>query len=129
MNPTNGGNRQIKIHKIDFWLFSFFKKTKVFLLLVSWNLLEALDLISINKSEITKIKVIIDNWAAEVILFIPIQTLNIPKVRVSNEKYSTVPKSDTTSIQTNAIPAKIAGLAKGKPTEKKVDLLYSLEVS
>ncbi len=76
-----------------------------------------------------KINVIIDNCAAEVILFIPIQTLKIPKVRVSNEKYSTVPKSDTTSIHTNAKPAKIAGLANGKPTEKKVDLLYNLEVS
>ena len=129
MNPTNGGKRQIKIQKIDFLLFSFFKETKVFLLLVSWNLLAALDLISINSKEITKMNVIIDNWAAEVILFIPIHTLNIPKVRVSNEKYSTVPKSDTTSIQTNAKPAKIAGLANGKPTEKKVDLLYNLEVS
>ena len=59
----------------------------------------------------------------------PIQTLKIPKVRVSIEKYSTVPKSDTTSIHTKARPAKIAGLANGKPTEKKVDLLYNLEVS
>ena len=71
----------------------------------------------------------IDNCAAEVMLFIPIQTLKIPKVRVSNEKYSTVPKSETTSIHTRAKPAKIAGLARGNPTEKKVDLLYSLEVS
>ena len=51
---------------------------------------------------------------AAVILFIPIQTLNIPSVNVSIEKNSTVPKSETTSIQTNAIPTTIAGLANGK---------------
>ena len=51
---------------------------------------------------------------AAVILFIPIQTLKIPSVKVSIEKNSTVPKSETTSIQTKAIPTTIAGLAKGK---------------
>mgnify|MGYP003326873010 CR=1 FL=1 len=71
---------------------------------------------TINNKEITKIKVIIDNWAAEVILFIPIQTLNIPKVSVSTVKNSTVPKSEITSMHTKAKPAMIAGLAIGKPT-------------
>ena len=70
-----------------------------------------------------KIKVTTDNWAAEVMLFIPIQTLKMPKVRVSKEKYSTVPKSDTTSIQTRANPAKIAGLARGRPTYNITDFL------
>ena len=76
-----------------------------------------------------KIKVTTDNWAAEVMLFIPIQTLKMPKVRVSKEKYSTVPKSETTSIQTSANPAKMAGLARGRPTYNITDFLYKTAVS
>ncbi len=53
--------------------------------------------------------------AAVVRLFMPSQTLNMPNVNVSIEKYSTVPKSDIVSMNTNAIPANIAGLANGKP--------------
>ena len=55
-------------------------------------------------------------WEAAVILFIPIHTLKIPRVKVSREKYSTVPKSDTTSIHTSAELAAMAGLAIGKLT-------------
>ena len=62
-------------------------------------------------------------------LFIPSQTLNLPRVKVSTVKNSTVPKSDITSMHTNAKPAMIAGLARGRPTEKKVFLLYSFATS
>ena len=59
----------------------------------------------------------------------PIQTLNIPNVRVSREKYSTVPKSEITSIHTSATPAEIAGRASGRLNPQNVLLLYMLETS
>ena len=67
-------------------------------------------------------------WEAATRLFIPSQTLNIPKVRVSTVKNSTVPKSEITSMHTKAKPAMIAGLAIGRPTWKKEFLLY-IEIS
>ena len=55
--------------------------------------------------------------AAAVRLFMPSQTLKMPSVRVSTAKYSTAPKSDTTSISTSASPATMAGRASGMATE------------
>ena len=49
----------------------------------------------------------------------PSQTLTMPRVSVSREKYSTVPKSDAVSIRTRASPAAIAGRASGRPTLRK----------
>ena len=97
--------------------------------LVSLNLFPALDLISTSSNIRIKINVNVDICAAALILFIPIQTLKIPRVSVSNAKYSTVPKSDTTSIQTKANPATIAGRAKGKLTDQKIFLLYNCATS
>ena len=69
-----------------------------------------------EQSDMINKNVAIAIWEAAVMLFIPIHTLKIPKVKVSSEKYSTVPKSDTTSMQTSAEPATIAGLAIGRLT-------------
>ena len=63
-----------------------------------------------------------DICAAATMLFIPSHTLKIPSVSVSTAKYSTVPKSDTTSISTSASPAVIAGRASGRPTAQNCDL-------
>ena len=60
-------------------------------------------------------------WAAAVKLFIPNQMLKIPSVSVSTAKYSTVPKSDKTSIKTRAKPATTAGLAKDRSINKAAD--------
>ena len=61
--------------------------------------------------------------AAATMLFMPSQTLKMPRVIVSMAKYSTVPKSETTSISTSARPAMIAGRASGRPTVQNCDLL------
>ena len=58
-----------------------------------------------------------DNCDAEAKLFIPSHRLKIPRVIVSTAKKSTVPKSETVSINTNDNPATIAGLARGKETK------------
>ena len=68
-------------------------------------------------------------WAAAVKLFIPSQILNIPRVIVSTVKYSTVPKSDNTSIKTSANPAIIAGRARYKSTQTADNGLLSLASS
>tara|TARA_A100001015_G_C14526247_1_gene532320 strand:+ start:230 stop:529 length:300 start_codon:yes stop_codon:yes gene_type:complete len=78
---------------------------------------------------IIKIKVNTAICAAAVILFIPIHTLNIPKVRVCKEKYSTVPKSDITSILTRAKPTIMAGLANGRLRYQNVLLPYIFDTS
>ena len=62
-------------------------------------------------------------------LFIPIQTLNIAKVRVLTVKNSTVPKSEITSMQTRESPAIMAGLARGSPTFKNGFLLCNFATS
>mgnify|MGYP007089762074 CR=1 FL=1 len=67
--------------------------------------------------------------AAATILFMPSQTLKIPSVIVSTAKYSTVPKSDTTSISTSARPAVMAGRASGSPTDQNCDLLWTIAIS
>ena len=63
----------------------------------------------------------IATWDAAAKSFIPNHRLNIPRVRVSTAKNSTVPKSDIVSIKTKDNPATIAGLDIGSATLKKVD--------
>ena len=70
-----------------------------------------------------------DICAAATMLFMPSQTLNIPSVSVSTAKYSTVPKSDTTSIRTSASPAVMAGRARGRPTDQNWDLSWTSAIS
>ena len=70
-----------------------------------------------------------DICAAATRLFIPNHTLKMPRVMVGTAKYSTVPKSETTSIITNASPATMAGRANGNPTCQNCDLLCTSAIS
>tara|TARA_Y100000739_G_C20568934_1_gene446754 strand:- start:39 stop:521 length:483 start_codon:yes stop_codon:yes gene_type:complete len=127
--PKHTGIMQMNRKSIDIGHVLFFVCADLWFLLVSLNLLPDLEIISKANNEIIKIKQTVANCAAAVILFIPIHTLNIPNVRVSREKYSTVPKSEITSMQTNAIPAEIAGRASGKLKPQNELRLYRLVTS
>ena len=70
-----------------------------------------------------------DICAAATRLFIPNQTLKMPRVMVGTAKDSTVPKSETTSIITSASPATMAGRANGNPTCQNCDLLCTSAIS
>ena len=124
-NPKKTGTKQATMQKAASIPFINLAFLFVCLELVSLNLFPALDRISTSKSNKIKMNVNVEICAAALILFIPIQTLKIPKVNVSNAKYSTVPKSDTTSMQTNAKPATIAGRAKGKLIFQNKFFLYN----
>ena len=121
-NPILIGIKQIKITNNVFLLLSIILGTPKSLDSRLLNNFLDLENISIDiKIPINK-KAKIESWAAADMSFIPNHTLKIPSVKVSRAKYSTVPKSDTTSIKTRDNPAIIAGLASGKAASKKIFL-------
>ena len=115
-NPQKTGIKHTAIRTRPFVRDTFSVLGSLWRRLVSLKRLSDRDFISIiRKTKINK-KVNREICEAAVRLFIPIQTLNIPSVKVCIEKYSTVPKSDTTSIDTRATPAIIAGRPRGRLT-------------
>ena len=120
IKPRKIGMKQIR-KQINFLEFDKFSEINIFCpLLNSWNLCLLLAKYSTVRRITTKINNTDDICEAPERLFIPSHTLKTPSVKVSKAKYSTVPKSEIVSINTNARPANIPGLAKGRATEKKL---------
>ena len=104
INPNEIGIEQNAIASNPFLKLNFLVEILLNLFEVSlYFWLDLAFLSNINKT-IIKMNVTIAICDAAEMLFIPIQTLNIPSVSVWTEKYSTVPKSDNTSIATSARP-------------------------
>ena len=123
-NPITIGIIQTK-KQIIFLTFDVVLASIIFWpLLFSWNLWFLLARYSIVIKTTTNINKTDEICEAPDKLFIPSHTLKTPKVNVSSAKYSTVPKSDTVSINTRAKPAMIPGRASGKATLKKLLLPY-----
>ena len=120
-NPINIGIKHTRKHKKDCWEDRFFIGIGLKFDEIVEKLVFLLDVLSITKQKVIKIKSIDANCIAVVRSYIPYQVLKIPVVNVETAKWSTAPKSDKVSIATIMVPAIKAGLTIGRANFKKIN--------
>ena len=120
-NPINIGIKHTRKHKNDCWDDSFFIGIGLKFDEIVEKLAFLLDVLSMTRQKVIKIKSTDANCIAVVKSYIPYQVLKIPVVNVETAKWSTAPKSDKVSIATIMVPAIKAGLTIGRANFKKIN--------
>ena len=121
IKPINIGTKQTRKNKKDCWEDTFLIGIGLKFDEIVEKLAFLLDILSITRQKVIKIKSIDANCIAVVKSYIPYQVLKIPVVNVETAKWSTAPKSDKVSIATIMVPAINAGLTTGRASFKKIN--------